>query len=113
MKKSILYTGIFFMILNAILFFLLSSYTANKFMISELSILVSFALLLYLVISAIDDGFKIFLTFSFILSGFAKFVLSFFFNLPFQDNGVFIAIVVITALELLSIISINYFSKHS
>lgn len=113
MKKLILYTGAFFLLLNVLLYLLLSSYVVNKFLISEISILLSFALLYYIDSSNIDDGFKIFLTFSFMLSGLTKFILSFFFRPPFIDNGVFIAIVIITALELLSIISIKYFSKHS
>lgn len=113
MKKSILYTGIFFLILNAILFLLLTSYVLEKFIVSEISILLSFSLLFYNSISKIDDGFKIFLTFSFVLSGLAKFILSFFFKLPIQDNGIFIAIVIISAIEILSIISIKYFSKHA
>lgn len=113
MKKSILYTAAFFLILNVLLFLLLSSYIADKFAISEISIALSFTLLYYVSASSIDDGFKIFLTLSSILTGISKFVLSFFFKPPFQDNGVFIAIVIITAIELLSLISIKYFSKHS
>jgi hypothetical protein len=113
MKKLILYTGAFFLLLNVLLYLLLSSYVVNKFLISEISILLSFALLYYIDSSNIDDGFKIFLSFSFMLSGLTKFILSFFFRPPFIDNGVFIAIVIITALELLSIISIKYFSKHA
>lgn len=113
MKKSIIFTGSFFLLLNVVLFLLLSSFVIEKFAISEISIALSFALLYYLAASRIDDGFKIFLTLSFIVTGISKFVLSFFFKPPFTDNGVFIAIVVITALEILSIISIKYFSKHS
>jgi hypothetical protein len=113
MKKSIIYTGLFFLLLNVVLFLLLSSYVANKFVISEISIALSFALIYYIAASRIDDGFKIFLTLSFVLTGISKFILSFFFKPPFSDNGVFIAIVIITAIELLSIISIKYFSKHS
>lgn len=105
--------GAFFLILNVVLYLLLSSYVANKFVISEISIALSFTLLYYIAKSSIDDGFKIFLTLGFVLTGISKFVLSFFFNLPFTDNGIFVAIVIITALELLSIISIKYFSKHS
>lgn len=113
MKKSITYTGLFFVLLNVVLFLLLSTYVANKFVISEISIVLSFAILYYIAASKIDDAFKIFLTLSFVLTGISKFVLSFFFKPPFTDNAVFIAIVVITALELLSIISIKYFSRHS
>lgn len=113
MKKSILYTAAFFLILNVLLFLLLSSYVADKFAISEISIALSFTLLYYIASSSIDNGFKIFLTLSFVFTGISKFVLSFFFKPPFQDNGVFIAIVIITAIELLSLISIKYFSKHS
>lgn len=113
MKKSIIYTGIFFLIFNVVLFLLLSSYVSDKFLISEISIALSFILLYYIAASRIDDGFKIFLTLSFIVTGISKYVLSFFFNPPFKDNGIFIAIVIITALELLSIISIIYFSKHA
>jgi hypothetical protein len=113
MKKSIIYTGLFFLILNVALFLLLSSYASDKFLISEISIALSFSLLYYIAVSRIDDGFKIFLTLSIVLTGISKFVLSFFFKPPFTDNWVFIAIVIITALELLSIISIKYFSKHS
>lgn len=113
MKKSIIYTGMFFLLLNVVLFLLLSSYLSNKFVISEISIALSFALIYYLAASRIDDGFKIFLTLSFVLTGISKFILSFFFKPPFADNGVFIAIVIITAIELLSIISIKYFTKHS
>ena len=113
MKKSILYTGMFFLLLNVVLYLLLSSYVANKFLISEISIALSFTLLYYLATSSIDDAFKIFLTLSFVLTGISKFVLSFFFKPPFMDNWIFIAIVIITALELLSIISIKYFSRHS
>ena len=113
MKKSILYTAALFLILNAALFLLLSSYVANKFVISEISITLSFTLLYYIATSSIDDGFKIFLTLGFALTGLSKFVLSFFFKLPFTDNWVFIAIVIITAIELLSVIIIKYFSKHS
>lgn len=113
MKKSIIYSGAFFLILNAIFFLLLSSYVVDKFIISEISIAVSFTLLYYVAASKIDDAFKIYLTLSFVLSGVVKFILSFFFNLPFKDNWVFITIVIFTALELLSIISFKYFSKHS
>ena len=113
MKKSILYTGAFFLILNVVLNLLLSSYVTNKFVISEISVALSFTLLYYVAKSSIDDGFKIFLTLGFVLTGISKFVLSFFFKQPFTDNGIFVAIVIITALELLSIISIKYFSKHS
>ncbi len=113
MKRSIIYTAIFILILNVVLFLLLSSYVADKFVISEISIALSFTLLYYIAASSIDNGFKIFLTLSFIVTGISKFVLSFFFKPPFTDNRVFIAIVIITAVELLSIISIKYFSKHA
>lgn len=113
MKRPILFTAAFFLILNVVLFMLLSFYVANKFVISEISIALSFTLLYYVAASSIDDGFKIFLTLSFIVTGISKFVLSFLFKPPFTDNGVFIAIVIITAIELLSIISIKYFSKHA
>mgnify|MGYP006292000939 CR=1 FL=1 len=113
MRKSILYTGLFFLMLNAILFLLLSSFVFEKFIVGEVSILLSFTLLYYNTISKIDNGFKIFLSFSFVLSGVSKYILSFFFKLPFQDNSVFIAIVIISALEIISLISFNYFSKHS
>jgi len=113
MKRSILYTAGFFLILNVVLYLLLSSYLANKFVISEISIGLSFALIYYVAASSIDDGFKIFLTLGFVLTGLSKFVLSFFFKPPFTDNGILIAIVIITALELLSIIIVKYFSKHS
>lgn len=113
MKKSIIFSGAFFLILNAILFLLLSSYVANKFIISEISIAISFTLFYYLAASKFDDAFKIYLTLSFALSGIIKFILSFFFNLPFKDNWVFITIVIITAFELLSIISLKYFSKYA
>ena len=101
------------MLLNVLLFLLLSTYVANKFIISEISMVLSFALLYYIAASRIDDGFKIFLTLSFIVTGISKFVLSFFYKPPFTDNAVFMAIVIITALELLSLISIKYFSRHS
>lgn len=113
MKKSITYTGLFFLLLNVVLFLLLSSYVIEKFAISEISLALSFALLYYIAASSIDNVFKIFLTLSFIVTGVSKFALSFFFHPPFTDNGIFIAIVIITALELLSIISIKYFSKYS
>lgn len=113
MKRSILFTGAFFLILNVVLHLLLSSYVVNKFVISEMSVALSFTLLYYTSASSFDDGFKIFLTLSFVLTGISKFVLSFFFKPPFMDNWVFIAIVLITAIELLSIISVKYFSKHA
>jgi len=113
MKKSIIYIGMFFLLLNAVLFLLISSFVTNKFIISEISIVLSFTLIYYIAASKIDDAFKIFLTLSFVLTGISKYILSFFFKPPFTDNGVFIVIVIITALELLSIISIKYFSKHS
>ena len=113
MKRSILYTAAFFLILNLVLYLLLSSYIVNKFVISEISVALSFTLIYYIATSSIDDGFKIFLTLGFVLTGLSKFVLSFFFKPPFTDNGIFIAIVIITAVELLSIISIRYFSKHA
>ena len=113
MKKSIIYSGVFFLLLNVVLYLLLSSYVTNKFLISEISVALSFTLLYYIATSSIDDAFKIFLTMSFVLTGISKFVLSYFFKPPFIDNGVFIAIVIITALELLSIISIKYFTTHA
>ena len=113
MKKSILYSGVFFLLLNTLLYLLLSPYLTNMFLISEISIALSFSLLYYIALSSIDDAFKIFLTLSFVLTGISKFVLSFFFKPPFIDNGIFIVIVIITAIELLSIISIKYFSIHS
>lgn len=113
MKNAILFIGVFFLLLNMVLYFLLSSFVLNKFLISEISIVLSFTLLFYIAASNIDDGYKIILTLSFVLTGISKIVLSLFFNPPFRDNGIFIAIVIITALELLSIISIKYFSKHS
>lgn len=113
MRKSIIYTGLFFILLNVVLFLLLSTYVSNKFVISEISIALSFTLLYYIAASRLDDGFKIFLTLSFALTGIAKFVLAFFFKLPFTDNWIFTSIVIITALELLSIIGLKYSSKHA
>ncbi len=113
MSKSLLFTGIFFLVFNMMIYLLLTSFKQNQFLISELSILLTFALLYFISRSKIDDGYKIFLTFSFVFSGIAKYVLSFFFELPFIDNGVFITIVIISASELLSLIGITYFNRHS
>lgn len=113
MKKTTLISALFFLVLNLVIFLLLSGFKNHQFLASETSLLLSFVMLYLTAASKLDDAFKIFLTFSFIVTGIVKYVLCFFFELPVQDNIVFLILVIISALEILSVISVTYFTKHA
>ena len=113
MKKLILITGTSFAIVNLLSFLIMSSYFINSFLIGEICIIISTALIHYVSISSIDNAFKISLLFLFSFLAVLKFILALFFKLPLNDNYVLLSIVMIVMVEFLFYFSLKYFTKHA
>jgi len=113
MKKLIIISGASFALLNLLFFIIISSYASYTFYASEISLIFSTALIYFVSLSTIDNAFKISLLFLFSFLAVVKFVLALFFKLPFADNYILLAILLIMTLEILLAFGLKFFSKHS
>lgn len=113
MKKLILITGTSFSILNLLFFIIMSFYGVHSFIISEICIIISTALMYYISISKIDNAFKISLLFILSFLGVVKYILALYLKLPLTDNFILFIILLISTLELLLSFGLKYFTKHA
>lgn len=113
MKNLILASGLICLILNLGIFLIHDNYNSEPFYASELSLALSICLIYITSISKLDNVFKIALTLGLTLLCVVKFILAIYVNLPLKNNMLFTAIIIITALEFLTIISLRYFTRHA
>jgi hypothetical protein len=113
MKKLIIISGSSFALLNLLFFIIISSYGNYPFLASEICIIISTALIYYVSVSKTDNAFKIFLLFLFSFFAIVKFILALFFATPLKDNYIFLTILIIIVIELLSLVTLKYSSKHA
>ncbi len=113
MKNLIVISGIVVLILNGVSFLIFESFDSDSLIASEISIGLSVFLLYMVSNSSIDDAFKIALTFGFIFSALVKYVLALYFSMPLTNNYIFLALVILSAIEIISFMSIKYFTRHA
>jgi hypothetical protein len=113
MKKLIIISGSLSVLLNLLIFLVMSSYHSHEFYASEMCLIFSIAMIFFVSISTIDNAFKISLLFLFSFLAVVKFLLAMFFKLPLTDNYIFLSILVIMAIEIFLAFGLKYFSKYS
>lgn len=113
MKNLTIIIGSTFLILNAIFYAVLTDYCISGFVATESGLLITTILLTVVAVLKIDDAFKIFLVLLLVVLAIVKFYLAFDFHLPIKDNAGFLWFAVITALELLIVISLKIISKFA
>lgn len=112
MKKIYLIIGLIGLILNTICGFVFTGYSAFNYVSSDVVILVNTILLYYMSNIKISDAFKVSLSFLFPFLGLISFILASIMKNKFEDNFIFICILIITTFQI-SIIAISKFIKNN
>lgn len=99
MKNNILPIGVILTFLNTIIGLVLSDYSNFNMVFADVSILASTGIVYYLFQSTIADGFKIGLSFFFLLTGVARFICAVFSNEQLENNIAFILFICLVAVE--------------
>lgn len=101
MKTIIVATCIILLIANSILSYVINSYNEFNLLVSSAVIILNSSLIFAIFSFGIKDGLKIPLLIFYFMIGFATFILSLFFELPFKDNLVFIIGFILIGIQLL------------
>jgi hypothetical protein len=104
MKKLILAAGIILIVFNTIIGLMISKYPPFNYLMVDLSILISTAIIYTFSNSNISDGFKIGLAVLFSLTGLVKTVCSIATPPQFQDNVLLAIVLALTCFEALCFI---------
>jgi hypothetical protein len=113
MKKIVIISGIFFIILNTVALFIFSNYQVFNNILVSFSILSTF-IFLYLSSSKKNvDAYRISLSFIYSFLGFVKIVISFLSKSDFKDNYSIIWILGIIFIEIILLFAIEYMNKHA
>lgn len=113
MKNLILVSGLICLILNLGIFLIHDSYNSEPFYASELSLTLSIGLIYLTSISKLDTVFKIVLVLGLALLCIVKFIIALYIILPLKNNTLFTVLIIITTLEILSTLSLKYFTRHA
>jgi len=112
MKKLLLVGGLSLIFLNIITGLIFSGYDTFNNILVNVSILSSISVTYFLYSKTNADAFRIVLTFGYSFSGLIKIGLSFFSKNTFENNLLVLALIVIIVFELLTLLLIQYMSKH-
>lgn len=113
MKKLSIILGISLILLNVLIWYLLSSIGKNTMIVSSLVIFTTFLLISITQSINIKDGYKTSLPFLFCFNGIVEYVLSFFIDEEIKDNGYLIAIVVLFVIQSLILVICANYGKRS
>ena len=111
MKNSIVLTGSILTLLNTVSGLILSFYPNFNMIFADISILLSTGVLYYLFQSSFADGFKIGLSFFFLLSGVARFLCAVFSIEQMENNIAIIIFMCFIAIEAISYFAAKYLSS--
>lgn len=102
MKNNILLIGVVFTFLNTIIGLILSDYSNFNMVFADVSILTTTGMVYYLFQSSFADGFKIGLSFFFLLSGVARFLCAVFSSEQMENNIAIIIFMCLISFEVIS-----------
>jgi FtsH-binding integral membrane protein len=105
MKNLLLVTGFILIILNTLIGLLISKYLLFNYLMVDLSLVISTSLTYLFANSNISDGYKIGLTSMLTLTGLIKVVCCIITSPYFQNNVLIVTFLVVTAFEILCLIS--------
>ena len=111
MKNNILLIGVITTFLNTIIGLILSDYSNFNMVFADVSILTTTGMVYYLFQSSFADGFKIGLSFFFLLSGVARFLCAVFSSDQMENNIAFIVFMCFIAIEAISYFVAKYLSS--
>ena len=111
MKNNILLIGVITTFLNTIIGLILSDYSNFNMIFADISILLSTGVLYFLFQSSFADGFKIGLSFFFLLSGVARFLCAVFSSEQMENNIAIIVFMCFIAIEAISYFAAKYLSS--
>ena len=111
MKNNTLIIGVILVILNTIIGLVMSSYSNFNMVFADVSILTSTGMVYYLFQSSFADGFKIGLSFFFLLSGVARFLCAVFSSDQMENNIAIIIFMCFIAIEAISYFAAKYLSS--
>jgi len=111
MKRSISLIGGVLILLNTIIGLVMSSYSNFNIVFADVSILTTTGMVYYLFQSSFADGFKIGLSFFFLLSGVARFLCAVFSSDQMENNIAIIVFMCFIAIEAISYFAAKYLSS--
>ena len=111
MKKLILIIGALLIAFNTLIGLILSDYATLNFLLADLSIALSTAIIYFVACSKMANGFKIGLTTLFFFTGTARYLCVAFASQEWTNNGYFIAAMSILLLELACVAGALFASK--
>jgi hypothetical protein len=101
MKKIAILTGIVLLIINTLVFIILNDYKLHNMLFANVSIILTSLLLFFLIKFKNADGFKIGLTFVFVITGVIRFSCAILSNNEIQNNFSLLIFVLIIGLEII------------
>ena len=101
MKKIVLIIGGLLLLFNTLVGLIISAYEPFYYLLTDLSIALTTALILILVYSRVDDGFKIGLTVFFSITGVIRFLMLLFIPQQWENNVLLIGVAGIILLEII------------
>jgi len=113
MKKLIIISFIFLILLNIISKFIFTNYNFFNLILSSFSILSSGVLLFCLATGKINDAYKIGLTFLYLILLILKFVISILSPSSIENNYYFIGLLVFIIFEIILLMVVRYMRKHA
>ncbi len=112
MKKITTLVGFSVLLLNAIVFLILSNYNPFNFTLSSITIFSTWLLITLSAKTSPNNGFKIGLTFFFSLTFFVKLTLALISNSVIKDNPVLVILACVTLLEFILLFLPNILRKN-
>ena len=112
MKNLTVIIGVILLMLNVICGLILTGYTLFNVCLTSAVIIITTILLCILQSVKMKDAFAISLGFLFSFMGMVEFVLGCLSPEQFTDNGHFVTIIVLLAIEVSTILICNYISKN-
>lgn len=92
MKKVILIVGALVITFNTLIGLIVSSYATFNIIATNISLLISIAIIFYLAYSNMSNGFKIGLSIFFFITGLVRFFIMLFANPVFENNYLIIIV---------------------
>ena len=111
MKNNILLIGVVLTFLNTIIGLVLSDYSNFNMVFADVSLLATTGMVYYLFQLSFADGFKIGLSFFFLLSGIARFLCAVFSSEQMENNIAIIIFMCFIAIEAISYFAAKYLSS--
>jgi len=112
MKNLILITGFLAIVLNTLFGLILSSYTTQNFMLANLSLALSTAILYIIAFKKITHGYQIGLSVLFSITGTLRFFSVVFAPSTWEDNIWFIAALCVLIFEVACVAVVSFFGKR-